>query len=538
MNTRNIYLLSAFLLGVLLVSACIKPKFDKIASTAWNPNLAVPLAYGTFDVYDIFANDNPDDLVVIDPTTGAIALVYRSDLTVVDGEQLVGLQQISEGFTVSSGSMNLVPSGAFNGTQNGSSSQTFAVNGASGVELHNMLAKNGQLTINLSTNLAHTVNVVLTFPGIVVGGNPLQQTIQMKYQGSVPHTATANINLSNALMDLTVGNTTVNSLQVNVQTTVTGSGQAINGSENLEVNLSTNNLAFSNAYGYFGQQSIVNFSDSILIKIFENSEAQGYFEFTNPSLKVLAENSMGLPIRLIFNNLRTVIVSSGQEFMMTGYPAVHNINFPPFIGGMMESLIVFNSSNTTNISTVITPVPKYLAFGLSAFTNPDGPSAILNFVSDTSKVRLRSELELPLEGFAYGFGVKDTVPFSLSQDVAMIEYVMFRLIMDNGFPVQLGAQLRFMDENYNVLFTAWDQITEVVAPASVNSQGVVNQRGYKITDIVLEDWKLELLPQVAHIEIEGNTQTTNGPLGVVVKFFDWYNLNMKLSMQIQAKMNF
>jgi hypothetical protein len=108
--------------------------------------------------------------------------------------------------------------------------------------------------------------------------------------------------------------------------------------------------------------------------------------------------------------------------------------------------------------------------------------------------------------------------------------------MDNGFPVQLGAQMRFMDENYNVLFSAWDQITEVVAPANVNMQGIVNQRGYKITDIVLDDWKLDLLPQVAFIEIEGNTQTVNGPSGVVVKFFDWYNLKMKLSMQIQAKM--
>jgi hypothetical protein len=183
-------------------------------------------------------------------------------------------------------------------------------------------------------------------------------------------------------------------------------------------------------------------------------------------------------------------------------------------------------------------VPKFLAFALSAFTNPDGPGANLNFVSDTSKLRIKSELELPLEGFAYGFGVKDTVPFSLSQDVSLIEYVMFRLIMDNGFPVELGAQIRFMDENYNVLFSAFDQVTEVVPPAQVNADGVVNQRGYKITDIVIEDWQLDLLPQVEYLEIEGNTQTTNGPLGVVVKFFDWYNLKMKLSMQIQAKMDF
>jgi hypothetical protein len=250
---------------------------------------------------------------------------------------------------------------------------------------------------------------------------------------------------------------------------------------------------------------------------------------------LLTENSLGLPIRLVFSNLRTIVVGTGQEFQLTGFPATHNLNFPAAFGQMVETLIVFNTSNTSNLSTVISPVPKYLAFMFSAFTNVNGPTASPNFVSDTSKLRLRSELELPLEGFAYGFGVKDTVPFSLNQEINQIEYVMFRLIMDNGFPVQLGAQMRFMDENYNVLFAAWDQITEVVAPATVNGQGVVNQRGYKITDIVLDDWKLDLLPQVAFIEIEGNTQTYNGPSGVVVKFFDWYNLKMKLSMQIQAK---
>lgn len=538
MNYKFSRLFVPILALTLIFSACKRPDFNMLASTSWNPNLAVPLAYGTFDVYDIFANSNPQDLVVIDENTGAIALIYRSDLTVVDGTELIGLQQLSANLTIPSGDLNLPASVAFKGTLNGSSQQTITVAGASDVELHSMLSKSGQMLVNVSTNLAHNVSVQLTFPGILIGGNPLQQTVQLTYSGSVPHSASANINLTNALMDLTVGNTVVNSLLVNMQTTVTGTGQAITGSESVTVDLSSNNFAFKHASGYFGQQSIVNLSDSILLKIFENSEGVGYFEFSNPSLKLLTENSIGLPIRLVFSNLRTIIVGTGQEFLMSGYPTTHNINFPAIFGDMVETLIVFNTSNTTNLSTVITPVPKYLAFMLSAFMNPDGPTATPNFVSDTSRLRIKAELELPLEGFAYGFGVKDTVPFNLTQEVSQIEYVMFRLIMDNGFPVHLGAQLRFMDENYNVLFSAWDQITEVVAPANVNAQGVVNQRGYKITDIILDDWKLDLLPQVSYIEIEGNTQTLNGPSGLVVKFFDWYNLKMKLSMQIQAKMKF
>ena len=275
-----------------------------------------------------------------------------------------------------------------------------------------------------------------------------------------------------------------------------------------------------------------------MIRLFENSSGQGYFEFTNPSLRLFVENEIGMPIQAEIENLRTIIEDTGQEFNMSGYTSVYNINMPSILGNMVVTNIVFNNANTSGLSNVITPVPKFLAFLVSAFTNPSGPTGTMNFTSDTSKLRVRSELELPLEGFAYGFGVRDTVPFNLSQNISEIEYVMFRLFLDNGFPIEMGGQVKFMDDNYNVLFSAFDQTTTIVPPAIVDASGMVNQRATNMTDIVLEDWKLDLLPQVKYLEIEGNTQTTDGPLGVVVKMFDWYNLKMKLSMQIQAKMKF
>jgi len=321
-------------------------------------------------------------------------------------------------------------------------------------------------------------------------------------------------------------------------TTITGTGAAISGAESLSVDLASNNLSFSQAYGYFGQQSITNLSDSILLRLFENSNGEGYFEFTTPNLRLFVENEVGVPIEMTIDELKTINVQTLQEFNLTGYTSVYTINFPSLLGNMSLTTLVFNNANTSGLSTVVSPTPKYLSFLLSAQTNPSGPTGTMNFVSDTSKIRVRSELELPLEGFAYGFGVRDTVPFNLSQNISEIEYVMFRLFLDNGFPVELGGQVSFMDDNYNVLFTAFDQSTTIVPPALVDGSGMVNQRGTNMTDIVLEDWKLALLPQVSYLEIEGNTQTTDGPLGTVVRMFDWYNLKMKLSMQIQAKMNF
>jgi hypothetical protein len=532
---------SIFLLLVcsfsLLTYSCKKPQFGDLASTSWNPNLAVPLAYGTFDVYDIFANTNSNDLVIIDPNTGSIALVYRSDLSVVSGSEVLNLQGVNDAFALSATQMNASPTGSFNGTVNSNSQQDIVLSVGAGVELDNFVVKNGQLTINLSSNLAHDLTVNVTFPGITISGNAVQQTVQMNYTGSVPHTGIATINLANALVDCSYG-VGYNTIPTNVQTTITGSGAAVAGGEMLTVEVSSNNLNFSQAHGYFGQQSLANLSDSVLLRLFENSPGMGYFEFSNPILRLFAENEVGLPVQLSIDEIKTINVQTAQEFPLTGFASIYNINFPSILGNTSFTTLVFNNANTSGLNTVLSPEPKYLSFILSAMMNPDGPTSTMNFVSDTSKLRFRSELELPLEGFAYGFGVRDTVPFNLSQNISEIEYVMFRLFLDNGFPIEMGGQVKFMDDNYNVLFSAFDQTTTIVPPALVDGSGMVNQRATNMTDIVLEDWKLDLLPQVKYLEIEGNTQTTDGPLGVVVKMFDWYNLKMKLSMQIQAKMKF
>jgi len=242
-NKFSIFLLLVFSFSLLTYS-CKKPQFGDLASTSWNPNLAVPLAYGTFDVYDIFANTNSNDLVIIDPNTGSIALVYRSDLSVVSGSEVVNLQGVNDAFALSATQMNASPTGSFNGTVNSNSQQDIVLSVGAGVELDNFVVKNGQLTINLATNLAHSITVTLSFPGITIAGNTLQQTVQMNYNGSVPHTGTATINLANALVDCSYG-AGYNTIRTNVQTTITGSGAAVAGGEMLTVEVSSNNLNFS-----------------------------------------------------------------------------------------------------------------------------------------------------------------------------------------------------------------------------------------------------------------------------------------------------
>lgn len=533
---RGILLFSG--LAIALMLSCKKMGFDKIAYGSWNPNLAIPLAYGTFDIYDIFTYHDTTDLVVIDPNTGLIALIYRSDLIVATAGEIVQLNQFNQNLLVDPSELNAPISGAFNGSITLNNQEDLFLDVNAGVEIHSIHAKSGNLSITVSTNLQHSITSVITLPGVTINGNPVQQTLQLNYQGTVPHTATATFNITGALLDCTVGNTTVNTLKVNIQNTITGSGAPINGNESVNVNITSINMAFEKVYGYFGQQTFVDLQDSVLIKLFENGEGTGYFELVNPSLKLFVENSLGIPVRLNLANLRTINTFTNQEFLMTNYPDIHDINFPAILGVVVQTLIEFNTTNTPNLVNVIAPVPQYLAFSLTAVTNVNGPSATLNFLSDTSKVKVRSELEMPLVGFAYGFGAKDTFAFNLGVDAETIESVMFRLIIDNGFPVKLNAQITFMDENYVPLFTVWEEPVQAVNAALTNAEGVVYQRTVKITDAIVGEENLDLLQQAKFIEIRGTAKTLEALNGNVVKVFDWYTIKVKLGMQIQGKINF
>jgi hypothetical protein len=94
-----------------------------------------------------------------------------------------------------------------------------------------------------------------------------------------------------------------------------------------------------------------------------------------------------------------------------------------------------------------------------------------------------------------------------------------------------------MDENYTPLFTAWEQPVQAVNAALTDSEGVVYQRTTALTDVVVEGDNLALLQQAKYIEIEGAAKTLDAFSGNVIKVFDWYNINVKLGMQIQAKFN-
>jgi hypothetical protein len=528
-------LLIAAITCFFLFTSCKKFGFDKIAEGSWNPNFAVPVAHANFGVYDILASQDSSDLVVIDPNTGAIALVYKGEILTIDAGVLLNIQDENESLNLDATDLNAIPAPIFNGSVTSNNNQNFVFDAGTS-ELHQVTFKSGNLDINVSTDLAHDITCVITFPELKKNGIPVSTTVSLNYSGNVPQSDNASVDLLEAIGDFTLGNTTFNQLDAEISITINGTGQPITGTEDIDIEFAFSNLDFKNAKGYFGQNNLGISGDSVLLRLFQNAN-NGYFELIDPKITFFAENTFGFPIRMNFSNLKTVNVNNGNEIFLSGFPSVFDIPSATSIGQTSFSQFDLNTTNTTNLSTIVSSVPKFFVYTANVVSNPDGNIPPLNFISEKSQMKIRTEVELPMEGLAYGFELRDTVDFNFNEDLSQLESVMFRLNIDNGFPVELKSQITFLDDNYNPIFSTFNTPESVVSPALVDNNGRVNQRIKKITDINLTQDQILLLSGVKYVLLNAVAQTLDGTNGQVIKLFDDYTLDFKLGLQVQGKIN-
>lgn len=525
---------NSLLVGAILAIAlsCKKQDLKKIAGFNWNPDLAVPIGYADFDVYDVLAHTDSSDIVIINPLNGEIALTYNAELASFDVSAFLQLDDYSEQFAISAGNLGAVAIPAFSGTLAYSTTEDVDFPMTNGVELHDMIFEDGTINLNITNNFRHDIDVTLTFPDIELGGNPVVRTMHIDWAGTVPNSASSTIDLTDAHVDFTANGTSVNRFRVDIDVTMTGTGQPVAGTESLSIDMGLNALEFRNALGYFGQQSIDTGGDTINIKLFNTNTTTGTFTLTNPTLTFTIDNSFGIPIDLHIDDLKSVNATDGTEYPLTGFPSTLSLNVPATPGGTATTELELNTSNTDNLDVIITPTPKYLTYDVSASLNPDGPTSNLNFVDRNSRFILKGELLLPLEGYAYGLTFTDTMDFTFSADADQVEEAMFRFNCDNGFPVSFDAQAIFVDENYAPLFSLFDAPERLIQAGVIDGTGKVISASQKITDILLDDDQIELLDRVKYVMIVGTAQT-NEPQETVVKFFDTYKISVKLGMQLK-----
>ena len=546
-------LIIVFFVGSIVFTSCKKLDLDSIKSASWNPQFATPLAYGTFTVKDMLVKF--DTSGIIKDNNSDLSIVVTSSFPALNASKFITIPDVSQVFDITPPELtaykskvapfNVLPSGVvLNSTAPATQIVNFPLN--SGQEITNVDFTSGDLAITISTDLQQDINMVLTFPDFLQGGVPLQDSMQLIYpNNNQPMTKTLKFSLANVKADFTNQGTDVNKIRVNAVGKVIGTGQTVSGNEYLNMTCAVSNSQFSEIKGYFGQITVSNPVDTVLLNQFESFKiSKGIIALTNPSIKMNVTNTFGFPIDFTFNSFAFQDITGGQTTPMTHTPTSMTILYPNYAskGNAVTTEIDINTTNTTNLDQLISSVSRYLFVQPSAMTNKNGKTGQPNYVLGTSQLKLDTEIDIPMEGFATGFERYDTINVqnTFSNLDNTVKNIIVRLVLNNGFPLEIDGSLYFVDDQGNVIKNNGVMIDllkinpMILASAKEDVTGTVIENTTTVNDITISSDLFPLLKNAKSMVFKSSIGTDQGANKKSVKLRDDYTIGFKIGVNIQG----
>lgn len=510
--------------------------------TVWSPQVAAPLVNSELNVYDVLARTNNEDLIVIDQNTGLLALVYEGDLISFSGNEIL---QIPNQNAQAVGFLTSSEINTLNNSNTVSKSVTVTAPfdpGDPTIELDSILFKAGSVDVNISSEIRHNGSLRIEIPALTKNGAGFDETINFTYSGTSPITASGSYSLADYKADLTQGPNNINELNITYTMSFTNSGQATTIADFLTIDQVFSNMQFNVVHGYFGQQVVSQDADSIAVKLFNNA-LDGNIRFTDPRVSLSIHNSYGMPVLMELTKLATYNVNTNTTIpiLYSNFPNPFTIPFASVPGLIKDTTVVLDTSNST-VQELVTPAPKFLISEINATANPANNSAIRNFITDSSKIEISSELYLPLTGYAGEFVLQDTFPFNFGQNnIDFIEAVQLRTIITNGFPVDAAVQVYFVDDANVILDSLVADPTDfIVQTGEVDANGRVVKSTEKVTDLVMGQDRVPNLSNATKIVVKGSAQTTdyNGTnTSKEIKIYDDYTMKIQMGAKIDGKID-
>jgi hypothetical protein len=512
-------------LPLMMLQGCLKKDLEELGQS-WAPGLAAPLLDASLGFENILSQDstylrmNPDK---------SLYLYYSNSLPSRTAESLISIpdQDFSSSFNMDNTTIIIYQAapGRFTPPIPVDSLPFSFSNNA---RIDNLEFKSGTLNISMESDFTDSVEFRLSIPSLKnkVTNAPFEAVFDLNYANgkTLPLRSVANANLSAYYLDLSA-----NKIAAQAELSFKYLGGTTQPTDSIKYSISFSNVRYSYIDGYVGQIGFSLPTDSINFNLFNNAYT-GNVMLTDPRIKVVITNSYGIPININLNRFEAELADGTRDTIGTrnrvlAYPLSRND--PP----QVDSSLSFNKTNS-NLVSVLARKPKKLIYGLSATGNPDTVNKQPNFVKDTSSFKVAIETRVPLELTISGLVIQDTFPgFTFTEEeIKRVESLKFKLTTVNGFPIDVGVQVYFCDENYTKLDSLITPYQEILSSAIVPAGGGRATAGPpRITAFTIEKDRARKLTNVKHILAKGVIGTyKNGT--VPSKFYADYKLSMKVGM--------
>ncbi|MFY7899881.1 MAG: hypothetical protein ACOVNY_06835 [Chitinophagaceae bacterium] len=515
-------------------------KLDRLVDNQWDPEFAVAMVNGSVGINDIDLTNNSFLQVNADKS---VSVVYTGTISNYNAADFIPrmvstpLQQTIALSPQETAGFALIPVGtAFSINSN----QAFDLSTQTNIkmDIDSIILKTGIANIDIDNKFSHNVSLQITIPAIIKNGAPLTTTVNVGPNAK----GNATIDVSDVVCNLTKNGTTSNFFEATYRITFTKTASPIlSGSLTITGNILNPTLRL--VYGEAKQQNFLNKpNDSIPINIFE-TPVSGSFLLNDATLKLSFANSFGIPIQIAIPQVRGYSPTNGTFFLNTG--AINPQNFliaaPANIRQTANSVLTLtknnppSNGNLLNLPEFLSKLPRSFAPQFSAQTNPSTVTrpAYRNFVCDTSKMKIVGEINIPLEGKASNFLVRDTFDYDFGK-VDKVQSIVLRAWFNNGFPITLSPRFTFTDNNYNVIHVIDGQTNALVNAAPVDANGKVTSKQVTQSEFTIPNSVVQNLTKVKKVIMTAGIATiSNGTQNV--KIYSDYLIDVKIGARAILK---
>jgi len=558
-----------FLIVILLsLFSCVKEEIDvnKISSNIEaSPSIAIPLVYGSISLNDLLVkNKGTNDVSIFVDANNLLHLKYSSVLDsfyLSDFIEAVPDQDTS--VTFKSGTLGVpnvdydFSTSEFNNyiTVQSTRSLYYTLKPNTGDEFYidSALVEGGILKFEVKSDFKANGTYSIEMPNVVSpAGVPLSIVFNSADQSSfTPKT----VDITGYKVKLLDENGVSNKIKVIYSLNVTRSSLPITDGVKLQCIVTTQNLAFKEAYGYVGQYMVEVPLDTVKLEI-NKQFADGEIYLGDPKIALEIENSFGIPMRVSFDSRMKAIIygENAIPFVINPPNNPKDIAYPLIseIGVVKTDALLINNESS-NIADIIAARPDELIFGGKFEINPDKDLTKYNFVTSDSYLKASLALDLPFDLELRKFVYSDTLNMDLSETISNLEDITLLeldMTLENGLPLQLRAQVYFYDQKSDIdtslallpIDSLVHDNTGFMIESATTQNGLVVSPAKFFQNVSITGQRLQALKNAKYVVIKLFIETDQPGIGNIhnpIKIFSTdkfsFRIGAKASANLQMK---
>ena len=526
---------------VILAAACVNNEFllDKYDTTVeWEPVFQGPLVYGDLSIEDLLTRFDSTGFLEED-STGFLYLVYAIDTSINAGNWIGDLpdQEFVQYFFQVDTTIPGWVLGDTGDIRTFTEDKSYEFARIGDERLDSIHLKGGEIVIDVESTIKHAGTLTITSEAISMNGQDYMQEIQIS-DPSGNFTDQVVVDITGSTLRLDNSDPDTSFLDLTFTFDLINSGADILESEVVHVIKTFRDLAFQAVYGYAGTYDSLMYDKQVMDFDLLEGNFEGTIKLYDPQLHMEIKNSYGVEFGIGLEDLEGRF-ADGSSMPITIDPGANPIIISAPTLDQAGETVTSNTSidrTNSNFHEIGTTNLRGLQYSVRALANPGGPTN--NFMLDSSKLVVGIETVIPIQLQAKDVILQDTFDFSLSDgesdfDAENIKSLYIKLDTENGMPIDLDIQVYFVDNNWNILDSLFDDTNRNVLPSGIlDENGRVIFRTQNTTEITLTDDQIDNVWNAENMLFNALFETADGG-DTPVKFYSNYAIGFKLGARAE-----